>query len=98
MLSIDAETTLVYFAHSIRVNCRTPNEKIAAVLRDQEERFGKSFAAHDGTGSYDVALPFLIQLLFEYPDDLSKDLDAVRFFPVATEEIEERFRGKASNY
>lgn len=66
-------------------------------MRDQEERLGKSMAAHDGTGGYDVALSLLIQLLFEYPDDLSQDVNAVRFFPLTTEEIEERFRGKASD-
>jgi hypothetical protein len=64
-------------------------------LRDQEDNFGKSIATHDGTGGYDVALSFLIQLLFECPDDLSKAVDAVSFFPLTPEEIEAGFRGKA---
>jgi hypothetical protein len=95
MLSTEAEITLHNYAHSMRANCRAPNGKAAAILRDQEEQFGKSIAAHDGTGGYDMAMSFLIQLLFECPDDLSKDADAVRFFPLATEEIEAGFRGKA---
>jgi hypothetical protein len=95
MLSLEAETALHNFTHSVRANCRAPNGKAAALLRDQEEQFGKSIAAHDGTGGYDVALSFLIQLLFECPDDFSKDVDAVRFFPLTTEELEAGFRGKA---
>jgi hypothetical protein len=95
MLSIEAETALHNFTHSMRANCHAPNGKAAALLRYQEEHFGKSIAAHDGTGGYDVALSFLIQLLFECPDDLSKDVDAFRFFPIATEELEAGFRGKA---
>jgi hypothetical protein len=95
MLSTEAELTLHNYAHSMRANCRVPNGKAAALLRDQEEQFGKSIAAHDGTGDYDAALSFLIQLLFECPDDLSEDVDAFRFFPLATEEIEAGFRGKA---
>jgi hypothetical protein len=95
MLSTEAELTLHNYTHSMRANCRAPNGKAAALLRDQEEQLGKSIVAHDGTGGYDVAMSFLIQLLFECPDDLSRDVDAFRFFPIATEEIEAGFRGNA---
>jgi hypothetical protein len=98
MLSIEAETTLHNFIHSIRAICRTPNQKVAAFLREHEEVFGKSIAFHDGAGGYDLALSFLIQVLFEYPDDLSQDVGAVRFSPLSAQEIEETFRGKASTH
>ena len=79
MLSADAEFTLNGFIHSLRASLPAPNEKVAAFLQDQEALFGKSIADSRGANRYDMAFTFLIQLLFEYPDDLEPIANAVTF-------------------
>jgi hypothetical protein len=81
MLSIEAETSLVKFVHSLRAICPAPDAKVAAFLRDQEATFGGSLAAHNGAGGYDVAFAFLIQFVFEFPDELAPVASAVKVVP-----------------
>jgi hypothetical protein len=84
-LSSEAETALYNLMHSLRAYCPVSNERVAVFLRDHEAHFGKSIAAHDGAGGYDMALTLLIQLLFEYPDDLAPVARAVRIYPIAAD-------------
>jgi hypothetical protein len=81
MLSIEAETSLIKFVYSLRAICPAPDAKVAAFLRDHEATFGDSIAAHNGAGGYDVAFAFLIQLVFEFPDELAPVASAVKFLP-----------------
>jgi hypothetical protein len=89
MLSIEAETKLHNFIHSLRAFCPAPDEKVAAFLRDHEAAFGDSIVAHDGAGGYDVGLAFLIQLVFEFPDELAPVASAVRVLPVASASLDD---------
>ena len=84
MLSIEAETTLHNFIQSLRAFCPAPGEKVAAFLRDHEATFGDSVVAHDGAGDYDMAFTLLIQLVFEFPDQLAPVAGAVRIRPVVS--------------
>ena len=79
MLSIDAEFALNRFIHSLRASLAAPNEKVAVFLRDHEARFGESIVDYLGANQYVTAFPFLIQLLFEFPDDLEPIANAVKF-------------------
>jgi hypothetical protein len=81
MLSIEAETSLVKFAHSMRAICPAPDAKVAAFLRDQEATFGGSIVTHIGDGGYNVAFAFLIQFVFEFPDELAPVASAVKVVP-----------------
>jgi hypothetical protein len=83
MLSIDAETALDDLIHSLRAFCSAPDAKVTAFLRDHEATFGDSVAAHAGGGGYDVVFAFLIQLVFEFPDELAPVASAVKFFPAS---------------
>jgi hypothetical protein len=88
MLSMDAEFKLNAFIHSLRASTPAPNEKVATFLRNQEEAFGNSIVARGPADRYDVAFTLLIQLLFEYPDDLKPVACAVRILADAAQEIE----------
>ena len=79
MLSIDAEFALNRFIHSLRASLAAPNEKVAVFLRDHEARFGESIVDYLGANQYVTAFPFLIQLLFEFPDELEPIANAVKF-------------------
>ena len=86
-ISSEAETALYNLIHSLRAYCPVSNERVTVFLRDHEANFGKEIAAHDGAGGYDVAFTLLIQLLFEYPDDLAPVARAVRIYPTATDTL-----------
>jgi hypothetical protein len=79
MLSWDAEFTLNDFIHSLRASFLAPNDNVAAFLVDQEARFGKSIVDYRGAQLFDTSFPFLIQLLYEMPDDIKPIADAVTF-------------------
>ncbi len=96
MLSMDAETTLNQFIHSLRASFPAPNEKIASFLKDQEDVFGKSIVERRSADRYDAAFTFLIQLLFEYPDDFKPVAGAVKFFPRSSQDIERGIRGEVN--
>ena len=94
-LSMDAETALDRFIHTLRSSIPSPNEKVAAFLNYYENEFGPSIAQRVGPGRYDATLALLIQLLFECPDDLKPVADAVKLIPRTSQDIEEDFRGKS---
>ena len=50
--------------------------------------FGNSIVARGPAERYDVAVTLLIQLLFEYPDDLKPVAGAVRILAGTTQEID----------
>ena len=79
MLSWDAEFTLNNFIHSLRASFVAPNDNVAAFLDDQEARFGKSIVDCRGAHLCDTSFPFLIQLLYEMPDDIKPIAGAVTF-------------------
>jgi hypothetical protein len=81
MLSAEAQIALVDFIHSLRAICPAPDAKVAAFLRDQEATFGGSIVTHIGDGGYNVAFAFLIQLVFEFPDELAPVASAVKVVP-----------------
>jgi hypothetical protein len=97
MLSLDAETTLDAFLHSLRASFVVANEKVASFLREQEEVFGNSIVARGPADRYDVAFTLLIQLLFEYPEEIKPAAGAIRFLPGAMKEIQRGPRGGTSN-
>jgi hypothetical protein len=88
MLSMDADASLHAFIHSLRASFPAPNEKVAIFLRNHEEVFGTSIVARGPADRYDAAVTLLIQLLFEYPDDLKPVAGAVRILAGTTQEIE----------
>jgi hypothetical protein len=88
MLSFEAETSLNNFIHSLRGSCPAPDEKVAAFLRDHEATFGKSIVARDDAGGYDLAFTFLIQLVFEFPDELAPVASSVRIRPAASASLD----------
>ena len=85
---MDAELTLNTFIQSARASFPAGIEKIVTYLKDQEEMLGKSIVARRGADSYDVTVSFLIQLLCQYPDELTPVAGAVRFLPRPRTEIE----------
>ena len=87
-LSLDVVAALQSFIRSLRASFPASNAKFVTFLNDQEEIFGESILARRGPGRYDAALPFLIQLLCEFPDDLEPVASKVTFLPVTPEEIE----------
>ena len=89
MLSFEAETTLNDLIHSLRSFCPAPDQKIAAFLRDHKAAFGDSIVAHNDAGGYDVAFTLLIQLVFEFPDELAPVASAVRVVRVASASLED---------
>jgi hypothetical protein len=93
MLSLEAETMLNRFIHALRASLPAPNEKLAAFLKDRERFFGKSIVEHRAGDRYDVAFTFLIQLLFDYPDDIEPVASAISFFSRSSLEIEQSLRG-----
>jgi hypothetical protein len=84
MLSEETQIALVNFIRSLSAFCPAPDAKVAAFLRDHEAIFGDSIAAHNGAGGYDVAFAFLIQLVFEFPDELAPVASAVKFLPASS--------------
>ena len=80
----EAETAIHNDIHSLRAYCPVSNERVT-VFSHHEANFGKAIAAHDGAGGYEVAFTLLIQLLFEYPDDLAPVARAVRIYPIAAD-------------
>jgi hypothetical protein len=92
-LSSDAEITLHRFIHSLRASFPAPNDKVAAFLDYHEDVFGSSIVRHLGAGRYDAALTLLIQLLFEFPDELKPFAGAVEVVPHDRRDIDQDFRG-----
>ena len=93
MLSLEAETTLNLFIHSLRASFPAPSEKIAAFLNHRAKIAGPSVVERRGADNYDAAFTFLLQLLFDYPDDMEPIASAVRFLPRSRLEIEQDLRG-----
>lgn len=89
MLSIEPETVLYNFIHSQRARCPSPGEKVAAFLREHEATAGRPIVADDGAGGFDMAFTFLIQVLFEFPDELARVAGSVQIYPAAVESDDE---------
>jgi hypothetical protein len=93
MLSMEAETTLNLFIHSLRASFPAPNEKIASFLKDQEDISGKPIVERRSADRYDAAFTFLILLLFDYPDEFKPVAGAVNIYPRSSQDIERGIRG-----
>ena len=87
-LSSDVEITLNRFIHSLRASFPAPNDTVASFLDDHEDVFGSSTVQHLGAGGYDATLTLLIQLLFEFPDELKPFAGAVKLVPHDCRDIE----------
>ena len=79
MLSTESEGALNTFIHSLRVTFPHPNEKVAALLDNNESMLGTCFVKDRIGRRYDTACTYLIQLLFEFPDDLKDVANSIGF-------------------
>jgi hypothetical protein len=95
MLSMDAEADLYKWMHSLRASFRAPNEEVGTYLKECERIFGESIVVCRGPDYHEAAFTFLIQLLFEYPDDMEPVTDTVSFYARPREETERELYGKA---
>ena len=87
-LSDDVVFRLNIFLHSARTAFPAPNERVAAYLRNQEQRFGRAVVTQRNDGRYDAVLYLLIDLLCEFPGDLETVTGAISFDCEHLEEIE----------
>jgi hypothetical protein len=90
MLSDDVEFSLNKFIHSARTTFPAPNEKVATYLENEEQIVGSAIVTQYNVERYDAAFYFLINLFYEFPDDLVTVTDAVSFDCEHREEIENR--------
>jgi hypothetical protein len=79
MLANECEISINTFLHSLRASVTAPNEQVAAFLNEHETQFGKSIVYRRGRNRFDMTLTFLIQVLFEFPDECERVAQSIRF-------------------
>jgi len=91
MLSLEAEAELNRALHSLRVSLPVTDPAVVRFLNEHEEVYGESIVAKRGPNRYDVALPFLLQLLCEFPNNLENVNSAIELTPISPMEIPSDF-------
>jgi hypothetical protein len=81
-LAIEPEQCLDKFIRWRRCSFPPVSGDVAAYLKTMEESFGKEIVERTADGSYQTPLSFLIQLLFQYPEQFSRMDGAIREWDV----------------